>query len=84
MKLLKIIEDLEARLSRRVEKNLLNLQPGDVLATYANVDVRMQRVRFKPGIPIGFGLGAFREVIQVLLRPGASKLTQELTRKDIT
>jgi len=59
VKLLKMTGVLEERVGHRVKKNLLHLQPSDVLVTYANVDDLMHDVGFKPDTPIEFGLERF-------------------------
>ena len=40
-------------------KNLLPMQPGDVPATYADVDDLMKDVGFKPAMPIEEGIKRF-------------------------
>jgi UDP-glucuronate 4-epimerase len=57
--LLRLIEVLEDCLGRKAEKNLLPLQPGDVLATYADVDDLIRDVGFKPETPIEEGIECF-------------------------
>ena len=57
--LLRVIELLEEALGKKAEKNLLPLQPGDVPATYADVDDLSQRIAFKPDTPIEVGLRRF-------------------------
>ena len=57
--LLRLIEVLEDCLGRKAEKNLLPLQPGDVLATYADVDDLIRDVGFKPDTPIEEGIECF-------------------------
>ena len=47
VELLKFIEVLENSLGKKSEKNLLPIQPGDVPATYADVDDLMKDVGFK-------------------------------------
>ena len=54
--LLRLIEVLEDCLGRKAEKNLLPLQPGDVLATYADVDDLIRDVGFQPETPIEEGI----------------------------
>src|SRR5262249_7679513 len=61
VELLRLIEILEDSLGRKAEKNLLPLQPGDVLATYADVDDLTRHVDFKPVTPIETGLRGFVE-----------------------
>jgi UDP-glucuronate 4-epimerase len=51
-----IIEDI---LGRKAERQLLPMQPGDVPATYADVDDLMRDVGFKPSTPIEEGIKRF-------------------------
>jgi UDP-glucuronate 4-epimerase len=53
------IEVLEACLGKKAEKNFMPIQPGDVPATYANVDDLMQAVGFKPATSLKEGIQAF-------------------------
>ena len=53
------IEVLEKELGKEAEKNYLPLQPGDVPATYADVDDLMDDVGFKPDTPIEKGIAEF-------------------------
>jgi len=59
VELLRFIEIIEECLDMKAEKNLLPLQPGDVPATYANVDDLMNDVGFKPAMPIEDGIANF-------------------------
>ncbi len=59
VELLRFIEVIEECLGMKAEKNLLPLQPGDVPATYANVDDLMNDVGFKPATSIEDGIGRF-------------------------
>ena len=53
------IEVLENCLGKKAIKNLLPLQPGDVVETYANVDHLMDEVGFKPNTKIEVGIRSF-------------------------
>jgi UDP-glucuronate 4-epimerase len=53
------IEVLEDCLGKKAEMNMLPLQPGDVLATYADVDNLVQDVGFKPNTSIEAGIERF-------------------------
>jgi UDP-glucuronate 4-epimerase len=53
------IETIENALGRQAKKKFLDLQPGDVVATYADVDDLMQDVGFKPQTPIETGIKRF-------------------------
>ncbi len=59
VELLRLIEVLEDALGRKAEKNFLPIQPGDVPATYADVDALIDDVGFKPGTSIEEGVGKF-------------------------
>lgn len=50
---------LEENLGRTAVKELLPLQAGDVLATYADVDDLFQAVGFRPNTPIETGIARF-------------------------
>ena len=57
--LMRLIEALEAALGRRAEKIMLPLQPGDVPATFADVDDLQRDVGFRPATPIEEGVRRF-------------------------
>jgi len=57
--LMHFIEVLEECLGKKAEKNFLPMQPGDVPATYANIDDLMRDVGFKPNTPIEEGIKHF-------------------------
>ena len=57
--LMRYIEVLEECLGKKAEKNFLPMQPGDVPATYANVDDLMHDVGFKPNTRIEEGIKRF-------------------------
>ena len=59
VELLRFIEVIEECLGKKAEKNMLPLQPGDVPATYANVDDLMRDVGFKPETTIEQGIENF-------------------------
>lgn len=59
VKLLRFIELLESCLGRSVPKNLLPMQPGEVTATFADVDDLMRDTGYKPATPIEEGIAAF-------------------------
>lgn len=59
VELMKFIEVLEDCLGRKAEKNLLPIQPGDVPATYADVDDLVNDVGFKPSTSIEEGVKKF-------------------------
>jgi UDP-glucuronate 4-epimerase len=57
--LMHFIETLERALGREARKEFLPLQPGDVPATYANVDDLARDVGFRPSTPIEDGIASF-------------------------
>ena len=59
VELMYLIETLEKCLGRQAVKNMLPLQPGDVPATYANVDDLIRDIGFKPATPIEVGVERF-------------------------
>ncbi|MEZ5943686.1 MAG: NAD-dependent epimerase [Planctomycetaceae bacterium] len=61
VQLMTMIETLEKCLGRTAEKNMLPIQPGDVPATYADVDDLIRDVDFKPETSIETGVQRFVE-----------------------
>ena len=59
VELMDLIATLEKALGKKAEKNLLPIQPGDVPATYADVEALTADVGFKPATPIEVGVGRF-------------------------
>jgi len=57
--LLRMIEILEDCLGRKAEKQFLPMQPGDVLATQADIDDLARDVGFWPRTPLEVGLERF-------------------------
>ncbi len=55
----RFIEVIEEQLGRTGIKEMLPMQPGDVAATYANVDDLMRDVGFKPSTSIEDGVASF-------------------------
>ena len=53
------IEVLERKLGKKAKQNLLPLQAGDVLATYADVEDLARDVGFRPTTPIEVGISRF-------------------------
>ena len=53
------IEALEASLGKKAEKELLPLQPGDVLDTYADVDDLAEQFGYKPSMSVKQGVENF-------------------------
>ena len=61
VELMRFIEAIEDTLGMKAEKNLLPIQPGDVPATFADVDDLIKDVGFKPATPIEEGIEKFVE-----------------------
>ncbi len=59
VELLHVIHCLETELGRTAVKNLLPMQPGDVPATYADVDDLVRDCNFKPNTSIEEGIKKF-------------------------
>ncbi|OGT20569.1 MAG: capsular biosynthesis protein CpsI [Gammaproteobacteria bacterium RBG_16_57_12] len=59
VELLDFIEAIEQALGRKAKRNMLPLQPGDVPATYADVDDLIRDVGFKPATPVAEGIRCF-------------------------
>jgi len=59
VKLLNLIEVLEGCLGKKAKKNFLPIQPGDVPATFADVENLIKDVDFKPTTPIEEGVKKF-------------------------
>lgn len=69
VELSRFIEIIEERTGKKAQKNLLPMQPGDVQATYANVDGLIEDVGYKPETSVEEGIANFvdwyREFYQV-------------------
>jgi len=59
VELMELIATLERELGQVAVKNMLPIQPGDVPATWANVDDLTRDVGFKPATPISEGVRRF-------------------------
>lgn len=59
VELMHLIATLEHCLGKTAEKNMLPMQPGDVPATYADVEALVQDVGFQPKTPIETGVARF-------------------------
>ena len=57
--LMRMIEILEDCLGKRAEKNFLPMQPGDVPATFADVEDLSRDVNFHPKTPLETGIANF-------------------------
>lgn len=61
VQLMHMIETLEDCLGKKAEKNMMEIQPGDVPSTYANVENLINDVDFKPETSIETGVANFVE-----------------------
>jgi UDP-glucuronate 4-epimerase len=59
VKLMDFIEAIENKLNKKIEKNFLPLQAGDVPATYADVSDLVEDLGYKPQTPIQEGIDKF-------------------------
>ena len=59
VELLRLIEVLETTIGKKAVKNMMPMQPGDVPATFANVDDLVRDVGFQPSTSIEVGAERF-------------------------
>ena len=59
VKLMDFIEAIENKLGRKIDKNLMPIQPGDVQITYADVSDLVEDLGYKPSTPIQEGINKF-------------------------
>ncbi len=59
VELMAFIETIEDALGKKAQKNMLPMQDGDVLATYADVDSLRRAVGFEPKTPLPQGVAKF-------------------------
>ena len=59
VKLMEFIAAIEKALGKKAKKEFLDLQPGDIPATYANIDNLIKDVGFQPKTPIKTGIERF-------------------------
>jgi UDP-glucuronate 4-epimerase len=59
VELMRYIEVMETCIGRKAVLNMLPRQPGDVLATYADVDDLMRDVGYRPATPLESGMRRF-------------------------
>jgi UDP-glucuronate 4-epimerase len=57
--LLEVVRLLEEAIGEKAKRELLPMQPGDVPATYADIDDLMRDVDFRPVTPIADGISQF-------------------------
>jgi len=59
VELMTFIETIENAVGKTAEKNMMGMQDGDVVATYANIDALIDAVGFKPATPLKEGIQKF-------------------------
>jgi UDP-glucuronate 4-epimerase len=59
VELTRFIETIEDVIGKKAQKNFMDLQAGDVPATYADVDDLIEDVGFKPSTPLEIGIRNF-------------------------
>jgi UDP-glucuronate 4-epimerase len=59
VELMEFIETIENAVGKKAEKNMMGMQDGDVVATYANIDALIDAVGFKPATPLKDGIQKF-------------------------
>jgi UDP-glucuronate 4-epimerase len=59
VQLMEFIETIENKVGKVAEKNMMGMQDGDVVATYADIDALVEAVGFKPETPLKEGIGKF-------------------------
>jgi len=59
VRLLDFVEAIEAALGRKAVRNMMDMQPGDVPATWADTALLQQLTGFQPGTDLADGVGAF-------------------------
>ncbi len=59
VKLMDFIQAIETKLGRKIQKNMLPIQAGDVPATYADVSDLVENLNYRPATPIQEGIDRF-------------------------
>lgn len=59
VELMEFIETIEDAVGKKAEKNMMGMQDGDVVATYADIDALVAAVGFKPATPLKDGIQNF-------------------------
>ena len=71
----RFISFLESLMGKPARKNLLPMQPGDVVSTYANIDELITNFDFRPSTPISLGLEKFVTWYQQYYQVASKTLT---------
>jgi len=59
VELMEFIETIENAVGKKAEKNMMGMQDGDVVATFADIDALIEAVGFKPATPLKDGIQKF-------------------------
>lgn len=59
IELMEFIETIETAVGKKAEKNMMGMQNGDVVATYANIDALDEAIGFRPATSLEKGIGEF-------------------------
>jgi len=59
VQLMEFIETIETAIGKKAKKNMMGMQNGDVVATYADIDALVSAVDFKPETPLKDGIQKF-------------------------
>jgi len=59
VKLMEFVEAIEAAVGKPARRNLMDIQPGDVPSTYADVSALQAAVGFRPATPVAEGIRRF-------------------------
>ena len=59
VKLMDFIETIEKKLGKVAQKNMMEMQPGDVYSTYADVSELINDLGYKPETPLDKGISEF-------------------------
>jgi UDP-glucuronate 4-epimerase len=73
VRLLDFVEAIEIKLGKKAERIMMDLQPGDVPATYADVADLMADIRYKPETPLKTGIDRFIEWYRIYYKVGLSE-----------
>lgn len=63
--LMDLVTEIELCLGRKAVRNYLDLQPGDVLRTFADADLLERLTNFRPATPLSVGVKAFVDWYQL-------------------
>ncbi len=61
VQLMEFIETIENAVGKKAEKNMMGMQDGDVVSTYADIESLFDAVGFKPATPLNEGIEKFVE-----------------------